>query len=213
MAAHPHPHPHPPCTRRHPRRLLRHRQRRQRRASAAAAFRVRVRRLHISTSCCAFDPGLAHMSSTVWCRRTSRRRGGTIETASCRWRLPRSCSRMSHAWKALTPSFRPGPPGASVPSQSRPRSCARLTSNCHASRSGYHGSEVGGDVDDDDGAPAAAADDDDEAAATASASGGRTDASMDAERRRRRAEAGKRHVTGSGVRRMASKSFHRSLSP
>eukprot|EP00966_Prymnesium_polylepis_P291064 6722494-Prymnesium_polylepis.1 len=36
----------------------------------------------ISSSCCVFEPGDAHMSSTAMPRRTSSMSGGTIETAS-----------------------------------------------------------------------------------------------------------------------------------
>ena len=35
-----------------------------------------------------FDPGAAHMSKTIWCGSTSRKSGGSIETASWRVMFP-----------------------------------------------------------------------------------------------------------------------------
>ena len=58
-----------------------------------------------SMSCCVFDPGLAHMSSTRWPGRTSRTRGGTIDTSSCREMLPASTSAISQRWKAPSVAF------------------------------------------------------------------------------------------------------------
>mmetsp|Transcript_32821 Transcript_32821/g.103050 ORF Transcript_32821/g.103050 Transcript_32821/m.103050 type:complete len:258 (-) Transcript_32821:177-950(-) len=160
--------------------------------AAASVFAIRAGAASISRICCAFEPGLAHISSTAMPGRTSSKSGGTIDTASCRCRLPRELSRSSHAWNALMDVERgaaaaaaSGPSGPS-PGRSLPRSHARETPNCQPSRSGYHGSDVG-----------------------CSFSSGRRLCSMLARRLIARSSLPlKRQVTGRGERRHASKALH-----
>lgn len=57
------------------------------RAAALAGTAERCRSVRI---CAVFEPGAAHMSTTRWCGCTSRKRGGSMLTAS--WRLTAPCS-------------------------------------------------------------------------------------------------------------------------
>ncbi len=106
--------------------------------AAARPGRTATPRTHRLLACCSpscktrlgFATKRFATRHTRWCGCTSRKRGGTMDTASWRVMPPLSFSRFMKSCTAA--------------SASSLRSCARLASICHASLRGYHGSGRGG---------------------------------------------------------------------